>query len=314
MAEQPAFVHAFALAKRHNKERLAHWVQQHLGLTLDPAALFDVQVKRIHEYKRQLLNVLHVITRYHRMLDAPGQPWVPRVVVFAGKAASAYHMAKQIIHLINNVGRTINNDPRLEGRLKVVFLPNYSVSLAETIIPAADLSEQISTAGTEASGTGNMKFALNGALTIGTLDGANVEMRETGGCRQLLHLRPHHARGGRDPGPGLPAARAGGGQPRAAAHAGGDPRRRLQPRGARPLPPDLRHPGELGRPLLLLADYASYVATQEKVDELFRDPAAWMQKAIHNVAGMGYFSSDRTIAEYAHQIWHTTPVRLPNKL
>ncbi len=190
MAAQPAFVRAFRHAKRENKLRLANWVEQHLKIDLDTDAMFDVQVKRIHEYKRQLLNVLHVVVRYHRILDAQatGAPVdiVPRVVVFAGKAASAYVMAKLVIRLINDVASTINADARVGKLLKVVFLPNYSVSLAEIIMPAADLSEQISTAGTEASGTGNMKFALNGALTIGTLDGANVEMRENVGPENIF--------------------------------------------------------------------------------------------------------------------------------
>ncbi|MBO9644635.1 MAG: glycogen/starch/alpha-glucan phosphorylase, partial [Pseudacidovorax sp.] len=173
MAEQPTFVRAFRHAKRENKLRLANWIEQHMGVVVDTDAMFDVQVKRIHEYKRQLLNVLHVVTRYHRILDDPHGHHVPRVVIFAGKAASAYFTAKQVIRLINDVAAVVNADERVGKLLKVVFLPNYSVSLAEIIMPAADLSEQISTAGTEASGTGNMKFAINGALTIGTLDGAN---------------------------------------------------------------------------------------------------------------------------------------------
>ena len=184
----PKVIEAFQGAKLANKQRLAAWVQANMGLSLPTDALYDVQVKRIHEYKRQLLNVLHVVTRYLRIINHPGSVTVPRVVVFAGKAASAYHMAKQIIHLINNVASVINKDPRVGQLLKVVFIPNYSVSLAERIIPAADLSEQISTAGTEASGTGNMKFALNGALTIGTLDGANVEILENVGADNILSL------------------------------------------------------------------------------------------------------------------------------
>ncbi|QOF79038.1 glycogen/starch/alpha-glucan phosphorylase [Variovorax sp. 38R] len=314
MVAQPAFVRAFRHAKRENKLRLANWVGEHLKLDLDTDAMFDVQVKRIHEYKRQLLNVLHVIARYHRILDAQasGAPVdiVPRVVVFAGKAASAYAMAKQVIRLINDVAATVNADTRVGKLLKVVFLPNYSVSLAEIIMPAADLSEQISTAGTEASGTGNMKFALNGALTIGTLDGANVEMRENVGPENIFifgHTTPEVA-----------DIRARGYQPREIYEENAELKRVLDAirDGAFSPGEPARYQGiydalvNWGDHYLLLADYASYVAKQAEVDALYRDADAWTHMAILNVAGMGAFSSDRTIAEYAHEIWHTKPVVL----
>jgi len=314
MAEQPAFVGAFRHAKQVNKQRLALWVKQHLGLEINPSALFDVQVKRIHEYKRQLMNVLHVITRYQQILDNPAaaaSSMVPRVMVFAGKAASAYHMAKLVIELIHGVAKTINNDPRVGDLLKVVFAPNYSVSLAEMIIPAADLSEQISTAGTEASGTGNMKFALNGALTIGTLDGANVEMLESVGADNIFIFG--------NTTPEVADIRAKGYQPRALYEANPMLQRALDAIRDGLFSPD--EPARFqnifdtlvnwGDHYLLLADYASYIEAQAKVDLLYEDPNAWTRKAILNVAGMGPFSSDRTIAEYAHTIWKTKPVVLP---
>jgi len=314
MAAQPAFVRAFRHAKRENKLRLANWVEQYLKIDLDTDAMFDVQVKRIHEYKRQLLNVLHVVARYHRILDAhaAGAPIdiVPRVVVFAGKAASAYQMAKLVIRLINDVAATINADARMGKLLKVLFLPNYSVSLAEVIMPAADLSEQISTAGTEASGTGNMKFALNGALTIGTLDGANVEMRENVGPENIFIFG--------NTTPEVADIRARGYQPRDIYEDNAELKRVLDA-----IRDGAFSPGEPGRyqgiydalvnwgdHYLLLADYASYVAKQAEVDTLYRDSDAWTRMAILNVAGMGAFSSDRTIAQYAHEIWHTKPVVL----
>ncbi|MBB3180679.1 glycogen/starch/alpha-glucan phosphorylase [Variovorax sp. Sphag1AA] len=310
MAQQPAFVRAFRHAKRENKLRLANWIDEHLRIDIDTDAMFDVQVKRIHEYKRQLLNVLHVITRYHRILEAPEANHVPRVVVFAGKAASAYHMAKLVIRLINDVAHTINNDERVGRLLKVVFIPNYSVSLAEMIMPAADLSEQISTAGTEASGTGNMKFAINGALTIGTLDGANVEMRENVGAENFFIFG--------NTTPQVAAIRASGYQPRDYYEANPELQRVLDSiRDGLFSPAEPTRYHEIfdalvswGDHYLLLADYASYIEAQGKVDALYRDPEAWTRMAILNVAGMGAFSSDRTIAEYAHQIWHTKPVQL----
>jgi starch phosphorylase len=314
MADQPAFVRAFRHAKRENKLRLANWVEQHLKIDIDTDAMFDVQVKRIHEYKRQLLNVLHVVARYHRILDAQAAgetvDLVPRVVVFAGKAASAYVMAKLVIRLINDVASTINADARVGKLLKVVFLPNYSVSLAEIIMPAADLSEQISTAGTEASGTGNMKFALNGALTIGTLDGANVELRENVGPENIFIFG--------NTTPEVADIRAHGYQPRDIYEQNAELRRVLDAirDGAFSAGEPARYQGifdalvNWGDHYLLLADYASYVAKQAEVDALYRDSDAWTRKAILNVAGMGAFSSDRTIAQYAHEIWKTKPVVL----
>ena len=306
----PGFLGAVRKVKRQNKERLARLVLKQLGVDLNPDALFDVQVKRIHEYKRQLLNVLHVITRYQRILANPDAQWVPRVVVFAGKAASAYHQAKLIIKLINDVATTVNNDPRVGGRLKVVFIPNYSVSLAEVIIPAADLSEQISTAGTEASGTGNMKFALNGALTIGTLDGANVEMREQVGEENFFIFG--------NTTPQVAELRAQGYQPRTYYESNGELRATLdairngvfspsEPARFQPIFDTLVNWGDH---YLLLADYADYVATQDRVDALYRNAEEWSRRAVLNIAGMGAFSSDRTIAEYAHDIWHSKPVLL----
>ena len=310
MAGQPAFAAAFGRAKRQNKVRLAEWVQKNMGLELNIDALFDVQVKRIHEYKRQLLNLIQVIARYQRILDDPNGDHVPRVVIFAGKAASAYAMAKLVIRLINDVANVINNDKRVAGRLQVVFMPNYSVSLAEIIIPAADLSEQISTAGTEASGTGNMKLALNGALTIGTLDGANVEMLQSVGAENIFIFG--------NTTPQVEALRAAGYQPRAFYNADPTLKRALDAIRDGAFSPDepARYQAifdtlvEWGDKYLLLADFAAYVAAQDKVDALYRQPEAWIRQAILNVAGMGPFSSDQTIAEYADEIWHSKPVLL----
>jgi starch phosphorylase len=308
-ADEAALQAAFDQAKLANKQRLAERIRRDLGITVDPHSLFDVQVKRIHEYKRQLLNILHVVARYQAILTHPqginGVPWVPRTVIMAGKAASAYRTAKLIIQLAHDVGRVINADPRVQGLLKFVFLPNYSVSLAEVIIPAADLSEQISTAGTEASGTGNMKFSLNGALTIGTWDGANIEMAQAMGEQEMFVF-------------GLRTE-----QVEALKRVGHDPRLHAEenPALARVLDAIATgefSPGERGRyaglvqellshdTYLLLADFNSYLAAQAQVDTLYAQPSAWRRCAIRNVAGMGAFSSDRTIAQYVDRVWSVT--------
>lgn len=308
--DYPAFIERVAAAKLANKQRLALWVAKNMDIVLDPHALFDVQIKRIHEYKRQLLNILHVITRYNRIKAEPEANWVPRVNIFAGKAASAYYMAKHIIHLINDVANVINNDPQVKNKLKVVFIPNYSVSLAQIIIPAADLSEQISTAGTEASGTSNMKFALNGALTIGTLDGANVEIREHVGEENIFifgHTTPE-----------VEALRRNGYSPRKYFEEDAELQQVLtqiatgvfsphEPERYRNIFDSLVN---LGDHYQLLADYRSYVDTQDKVDALYQQPEEWQRRAAMNIANMGYFSSDRTIQEYADEIWNISPVKL----
>jgi len=305
------FLPSLRRVKRQNKQRLAAVALRQTGVALNPDALFDVQVKRIHEYKRQLLNVLHVITRYRRILAQPQAQWQPRAVIFAGKAASAYHMAKLVIKLIGDVAKTVNSDPRVGDRLKVVFLPNYSVSLAEVIMPAADLSEQISTAGTEASGTGNMKFALNGALTIGTLDGANVEMKEQVGDENIFifgHTTPQ-----------VSELRRKGYVPRDWIAKDAELEAVLEMIRDGSFCPD--EPGRFqaiydalvnwGDHYLLLADYRMYVDMQDQVDRVYANADDWSRRAALNIAGMGKFSSDRTIAEYADQIWHSPPVKLP---
>jgi len=307
-AADPALGQAFLATKQANKQRLAELVRTELGIRVDPASLFDVQIKRIHEYKRQLLNLLHVVARYQAIVANPQANWQPRTVIFSGKAASAYVAAKQIIQLIHDVARVVNSDPVVGDRLKLVFLPNYGVSLAEVIIPAADLSEQISTAGTEASGTGNMKFALNGACTIGTWDGANIEMAEAMGVEQMFvfGLRADRVAQvkalGYDPrlyveeNPALKAvldAIAGG------AFSPGEPERY---RG-------LVHHLLTRDPYLLMADFAAYVKTQLEVDALYADRAAWAERALRNIAGMGWFSVDRTITEYVDKVWRPSAPR-----
>ncbi len=288
--------------KRGNKERLAQLIADRTDIRVDPDAMFDVQIKRIHEYKRQLLNILETVALYDSMRAQPTRDWVPRVKIFAGKAAASYHRAKLIIKLINDVARVINNDPTLRGLLKVVFIPNYNVSLAEMIVPAADLSEQISTAGMEASGTGNMKLALNGALTIGTLDGANVEILEQVGAENIFifgltaqEVAEQRRRGidmtdivAQSPmlGQVLDAIGSGVFSP-------GDPGRFAE------IVDVLLHHDHF----LVTPDFDAYATTQRAVAERWRDRAAWWRSSALNTANMGFFSSDRTIAEYATEIW-----------
>jgi len=313
-ADDPEFQEEFRAVKRANKQRLADAIQGRLGVKVSPDALFDVQVKRLHEYKRQLLNILHVVMRYHQLLDDPDADLAPRVVLFGAKAAPAYWRAKLIIKLINDVARTINHDGRIGDKLRVAFLPNYRVSLAEEIIPAADLSEQISTAGMEASGTGNMKFAMNGALTIGTLDGANIEIREAVGeenfflfgltADQVSERRPLH-------------------DPWQTYHADADVRRALDaiasgqfnaasPELFRPVFDWLTHERDY---YMLMADIESYTAAQQQVDMVWHQPQAWTRAAILNVARVGRFSSDRAVREYAEEIWRVTPtpIKMPSE-
>jgi starch phosphorylase len=292
---------AMAAQRRRAKEAMARVVSDRLGLKLDPSAMFDVQIKRIHEYKRQLLNILQTVARYDTIRAQPTRDWVPRIKIFAGKAAPGYRIAKQIIRLAHDVGQVINNDPVVADRLKLVFLPNYNVSLAEIIIPAADLSEQISTAGMEASGTGNMKLALNGALTIGTMDGANVEIRQHVGASNIFIF-------------GLTADQVAARRPDFNAHdAVADSPSLSQALNA--IASGVFSPGEPDRyrelvdalmnrdTFMVTADFDSYCDQQAAVDQLWIDPVHWWQAALHNVAGMGWFSSDRTIAEYAQEIW-----------
>ncbi len=305
-AGDTAFQAAFAHQRLERKQALASLIASRTGIPVDPHAMFDVQVKRIHEYKRQLLNILHAVARYDAIRAQPTRDWVPRVKIFAGKAAPGYRVAKQVIRLAHDVAQVINHDPSVAGRLKIVFLPNYNVSLAEVIIPAADLSEQISTAGMEASGTGNMKLALNGALTIGTLDGANVEIRDHVGAANMfifgmnaeqVMARTHRGLAAYDDVAACPAL----GQALQAIRSG------------------VFSPNEPGRyqemvhnlmerdVFMIAADFQSYQDQQAAVDQLWTDPAAWWHASIMNTAGVSWFSSDRTIVEYATEIWNTPP-------
>lgn len=302
------FCQQFSTVKRNNKLRLAKLIKQRLNIDVNVDSIFDIHIKRIHEYKRQLLNVLHVITLYNRIRHNPDSDITPRTIIFAGKAAPAYHLAKLIIRLINNVADIVNNDPAVHNKLKVVFLPNYNVSLAEEIVPACDLSEQISTAGTEASGTGNMKFALNGALTIGTLDGANIEIMEEVGEDNIFIFGKTASE--------VEQCRREGYNPYDHYHGNPELKEVLDmiDSGYFSANEANRFQGIIdtltshGDHYLVLADYAAYVLCQEQVAELYRDPNSWTRKAILNTANMGKFSSDRTIREYAEEIWNTKPV------
>ncbi|PWB83927.1 MAG: glycogen phosphorylase [Methylocystaceae bacterium] len=296
------FQQRFAATRAANKERLARLVSDRLRIEVDPNALFDVHIKRIHEYKRQLLNILGTIALYDDIRAQPTRDFVPRVKIFAGKAAASYHQAKLIIKLINDVARVVNGDPTVRGLLKVVFLPNYNVSLAETIIPAADLSEQISTAGMEASGTGNMKFALNGALTIGTLDGANVEIKEKVGDDNIFIFGLTAAE--------VEARRAKGIDAREAIAASPRLREALQEICSGVFSPDDPHRyAQLVETLtyhdhfLVTADFDAYCAAQNAIAARWRDQKAWRRASILNTARVAWFSSDRTIREYAEEIW-----------
>ncbi|MBF5089903.1 glycogen/starch/alpha-glucan phosphorylase [Novosphingobium sp. NBM11] len=302
LADDKLLGERIAEVKRSNKVALATHIKAITGVRLDPDALFDVHIKRIHEYKRQLLNLIETVALYDEIRSHPERDWVPRVKIFGGKAASSYHNAKLIIKLANDIARRVNSDPAVGGLLKVVFVPNYNVSLAERLIPAADLSEQISTAGMEASGTGNMKFALNGALTIGTLDGANIEIKDRVGDDNIVIF-------------GLTAEevlakRAQGYNPREVIEGSRELQQAVSAIATGVFSPDdpERYAGLMGGLydsdwFMVAADFDSYAAAQRAVDRRWEDPAGWRAAAIRNIANVGWFSSDRTIAEYAREIW-----------
>jgi starch phosphorylase len=305
LAKDKNFLLALQKVKQENKMKLSQFIEKEYKIQIDPTSMYDMQVKRIHEYKRQLLNIFHIITMYNRLKANPTMKFVPRTIMIGGKAAPGYHMAKLIIKLFNNVADIVNNDPIIGKRLKVVFLENYRVSLAEKIIPAADLSEQISTAGTEASGTGNMKFMLNGALTIGTLDGANVEMKEEMGEQNIFifgmtvdeveALKPHY-------------------NPRKYYDENAELRQCLDQIASgfwssyngdefKEITNHLMNHDRF----MLCADYEAYIKCQEKVSQLYTNQEAWTRTALFNIAASGKFSSDRTIAQYAREIWGVEP-------
>jgi starch phosphorylase len=281
---------------------LAAHIRDLTGQWIDPDAMFDVQIKRIHEYKRQLLNLVETVALYDQIRSHPEIDWVPRVKIFGGKAAPTYHNAKLVIKLANDIARKINSDPSVGGLLKVVFVPNYNVSLAERIIPAADLSEQISTAGMEASGTGNMKFALNGALTIGTLDGANIEIKDHVGDDNIIIFGLTADE--------VAAKRASAYNPREVIEGSRNLAQAISAIASGVYSPDdkARYAGLMGGIydhdyFMLAADFDAYAAAQRQVDARWVDQAGWRKSAIMNIANVGWFSSDRTIGEYAREIW-----------
>lgn len=308
LADDEGFRKEFWEIKQHNKKRLADYIRKELGLEINTESMFDIQIKRIHEYKRQLLAALHAVTLYNRIKANPEGAFTPRTIIFAGKAAPGYTMAKLHIKLINNIGEKINNDPEIGNKLKCVFLPNYRVSLAEKMIPAAELSEQISTAGMEASGTGNMKFALNGALTIGTLDGANIEIREQVGDENIFifglqvddieRLRnqgynpAEYYEKNKELKKAMDQIRDGFFSPG-------------EPDLFQPIVNNLLHHGDY---FMVLADYEAYVDKQAEVEQVYQNREEWNRRAIINVANMGLFSSDRSIQDYAERIWNVEPV------
>jgi len=305
-ADDPNFQRDIMRVKLDNKSQLARYLEEKTGVPINPASLFDIHVKRIHEYKRQLLNILHIITLYNRIKKNPSASFVPRTVMIGGKAAPGYYMAKQIIKLFNRVGSIVNTDPVVGDKLKVIFLENYRVTLAEKIIPAADLSEQISTAGTEASGTGNMKFQLNGALTIGTLDGANVEMAEEMGEENIFifgmtvdQVEDLKAQGysGQEFYEANPELKQVIDQLKGGYFSQGNPNE------FKDVVDNLLYHDRF----LTLADYTAYIKAQDKVSETYKNPAKWAKMAIMNIATSGKFSSDRTIAEYGREIWGIEP-------
>ncbi|WP_337058355.1 glycogen/starch/alpha-glucan phosphorylase [Pseudomonas sp. USHLN015] len=302
-ADKAGFRKQFAAHRQHSKRALASLVQERLGIHLDTEAIFDVQVKRIHEYKRQLLNLLHTVALYQAIRNEPTTDWVPRVKIFAGKAAASYHQAKLIIKLANDIARTINADPTVRGLLKVVFIPNYNVSLAEVIIPAADLSEQISTAGLEASGTSNMKFALNGALTIGTLDGANVEMSQLIGAEHMFIFGMTAAQVEQRKRAGeLDMSAVVAGSERLAGALEAVRRGVFSPDDPQRYEALVEHLVRDDR-FMVCADFDAYWHAQRRVDAAWQKPAQWWKSAVLNTARAGWFSSDRTIGEYAADIW-----------